>query len=100
MSANNITTARVTSASALAVPGSGSSEADELRDARFASLEGRACTEASQALTVAIYDLVLPGLARAEANGATKTNRKKLQVAISAFLADLLSRTATGSFDH
>ena len=67
-----------------------------MRDATFASLEGRACTEASQALTEAVNEQVLLQLARAEADGATKTNRKKLKPAIAAFLADLL--TANGEW--
>jgi hypothetical protein len=67
------------------------SEADELRDATFASLEGRAFTEASHALTEAVNEQVLHYLARAEATGAAKTNRKKLKLAVAAFLADLLS---------
>jgi hypothetical protein len=79
------------SKNALAVSRSQPSEAGELRDATFASLEGQACTEAAQALTDAAYELVLPQLIRAEARGTAKTNCKKLKVAISAFLADLLS---------
>ena len=79
------------SKNALAVSRSQPSEAGELRDATFASLEGQACTEAAQALTDAVYERVLPHLIRAEAIGTPKTNRKKLKVAISAFLADLLS---------
>jgi len=79
-----------------AVSRSEPSEAGELRDATFASLEGRACTEAAQALTDDVYERVLPQLIRAEASGTAKTNRKKLKVAISAFLADLL--TANGGW--
>jgi hypothetical protein len=67
------------------------SEADELRDATFASLEGHACTEASQALTEAVNEQVVQQLALTEANGDAKTNRRKLKLAIAAFLADLLS---------
>jgi hypothetical protein len=67
------------------------SKADELRDATFASLEGHAYTEASHALTGAVYEQVLHYLARAEGSGAVKTNRKKLKLAVAAFLADLLS---------
>ena len=67
------------------------SDAEELRDATFASLEGRACTEASQALTKALNERVVHQLTRAETTGAAKTNRKKLKLAIGAFLADLLS---------
>jgi hypothetical protein len=74
-----------------AVPKGDILEADELRDATFASLEGHACTEASQALTEAVNEHVVHQLACAEADGATKTNRKKLKFAIAAFLADLLS---------
>jgi hypothetical protein len=73
------------------IPNAETSEADELRDATFASLEGRAFTEASQALTEAVNEQVLHYLARAEATGAAKTNRKKLKLAVAAFLADLLS---------
>jgi len=72
------------------------SKADELRDATFASLEGHSCTEASQALTEAVNEQVLQQLAHAEANGAAKTNRKKLKLAIAALLADLL--TANGKW--
>ena len=71
------------------VPEIETSNGAELRDATFASLEGRACTEAAQALTEAVNELVLHQLARAEATGAAKTNRKKLKPAIAAFLADL-----------
>jgi hypothetical protein len=74
-----------------AVPQAETSKADELRDATFASLEGHAFTEASQALTEAVNKEVLHYLARAEASGAVKTNRKKLKLAVAAFLADLLS---------
>jgi hypothetical protein len=74
-----------------AIPRGDVSKADELRDATFASLEGHAITEASQALTEAVNEQVLHHLARAEASGAAKTNRKKLKVALAAFLADLLS---------
>jgi hypothetical protein len=74
-----------------AVGPSASSEAGELRDAIFASLEGHACTEASQALIEAVNEQVLSQLAQAEAGGAAKTNRKKLKPAVAAFLADLLS---------
>lgn len=74
-----------------AVPQADTSKADELRDATFASLEGRACTEASHALTEAVNEQVLHQLASAEAGGAAKTNRRKLKVAIGAFLADLMS---------
>jgi hypothetical protein len=72
------------------------SKADELRDARFASLEGHACTEASHALTEAINERVVHQLVRAEASGSAKANRKKLKMAIAAFLADLL--TANGKW--
>jgi hypothetical protein len=74
-----------------AVPQAETSKAHELREATFASLEGHACTEASHALTEAVNEQILHHLARAEADGATKTNRKKLKPAIAAFLADLLS---------
>jgi hypothetical protein len=67
------------------------SKGAELRDAIFASLEGNACTEASQALTEALNEQVVQQLTRAEATGAAKTNRKKLKLAIAALLADLLS---------
>jgi hypothetical protein len=72
------------------------SKAKELRDATFASLEGHACTEASQALTEAVNEQVLRQLVHAEANGTAKTNRKKLRPATAAFLADLL--TAKGKW--
>jgi len=70
----------------------------ELRDATFASLEGHPCTEAAQALTEAVYEKVLHQLARAEATGAAKTNRKKLKLAIAAFLADLLTANSKWVF--
>jgi hypothetical protein len=73
-----------------AMPAVEASNGAELRDATFASLEGRACTEAAQALTATVNEQVLRELARAEAAGAAKTNRKKLKPAIAAFLADLL----------
>ena len=47
----------------------------ELRDATFASLEAKACTEAAQALTKAVNEQVVQRLAHAEANGVPKTNR-------------------------
>jgi hypothetical protein len=74
-----------------AVPQPVPSKADELRDATFASLEGRAITEASHALVGVVFEQVLHYLARAEANGAAKTNRRKLKLAVAAFLLDLLS---------
>jgi hypothetical protein len=79
-----------------AVPQDETSIAEELRDATFASLEGHACAEASQALTEAVNEHVVHQLACAEADGATKTNRKKLRHAIAAFLADPL--TAKGKW--
>ena len=78
------------------VPETEAPNGTELRDATFASLEGRACTDASQALAEAVYEQVLHSLKRAEAAGAAKTNRKKLKTAIGAFLADLLG--AEGSW--
>ena len=74
-----------------AVPQAETSKADELRHATFASLEGHACTEAAQALTKALNERVVHQLTRAETTGAAKTNRKKLKLAIGAFLADLLT---------
>ena len=74
-----------------AVPETEAANGAELRDATFASLEGQACTEAAQSLTEAVYEQGLHRLARAEAEGAAKTNRKKLKLATGAFLADLLS---------
>ncbi|MCA6118130.1 hypothetical protein J6524_25105 [Bradyrhizobium sp. WSM 1738] len=81
-----------------AVPETEASNGAELRDATFASLEGHACTEAAQALTEAVYEQVLHQLARAEATGAAKTNRKKLKLAIAAFLADLLTTNSKWVF--
>jgi hypothetical protein len=78
-------------AHALAVaPDTETSNGAELRDATFASLEGHACTEAAQALIEAVNEQVLQQLSRSEAEGAAKTNRRKLRQAIGAFLADLL----------
>ena len=79
-----------------AVPQDETSIAEELRDATFASLEGNACTEASEVLIEALNEQVVQQLTRAEATGAAKTNRKKLKLAIAAFLADLL--TANGKW--
>jgi hypothetical protein len=79
-----------------AVPETEAANGTELRDATFASLEGQACTEAAQSLTEAVYEQVLHRLARAESEGAAKTNRKKLTLATGAFLADLL--TAKGAW--
>jgi hypothetical protein len=79
-----------------AVPQAETSKADEWRDATFASLEGNACTEASEVLIEALNEQVVQQLTRAEATGAAKTNRKKLKLAIAAFLADLL--TANGKW--
>jgi len=67
------------------------SEAAAWRDATWASLEGNASTEASRAFTEAVYALSVQELERGEATGNTKTNRKKLRLAVAAFLADLLS---------
>ena len=72
-------------------PETEASNGTELRDATFASLEGHPCTEAAQALTEAVNELMLHQLAHAEFNGEPKTNRNKLKPAIAAFLADLLS---------
>jgi hypothetical protein len=79
-----------------AVPATEASNGAEWRDATFASLEGQACTEAAQSLTEAVYEQVLHQLARAEAAGAAKTNRKKLKLTTGAFVADLL--TAQGKW--
>ncbi|UQR59905.1 hypothetical protein LRP30_22940 [Bradyrhizobium sp. C-145] len=74
-----------------AAPETEASNGDELRDAAFASLEGHAGTEAAQALTEAVNELVLNQLAHTEFFGEPRANRKKLKPAIAAFLADLLS---------
>lgn len=75
------------------------SEADDLRNATFASLEGHACTDASLALTDTVFGLVVAELVLLEARGDfKKTHRMKLKLAVSAFLADLL--TAGGGWVH
>jgi hypothetical protein len=51
----------------VAVPQAEASKAEELRDATFASLEGRACTEASHALTETVNEQVVHQLTRAAA---------------------------------
>src|SRR5262245_38322250 len=84
------------SKNALAVSRSQPSEAGELRDGLYASLEGQALSAAAQALIDGVCERLLPQLTRAEAGRAPKTGRKKLTVAISAFLADLL--TANGGW--
>lgn len=70
----------------------------DLRDATFASLEGRASTAAARALTEDVYERVVRQLEHAEATGEPKANRRKLKLATEAFLADLL--TASGGWVH
>src|SRR3954471_18867306 len=55
-----------------AVPETEASNATELRDATFASLEGHPCTEAAQALTEAVNEQVLHLLAHTEFFGERK----------------------------
>jgi hypothetical protein len=68
------------------------SEGDILRNAAFASLEGRALTPQAKKLVAEINTRVVGQLTLDESKpGAVKTNRKMLKAATEAFVADLLT---------
>ena len=67
-------------------------QADILRKAAFASLEGRALTPEAKDLVAEINTRVVAQVTLNESKtGGVKTNRKKLRAATEAFLADLLT---------
>ena len=67
-------------------------EADILRNAAFASLEGRALTPEAKKLVAEINSRVVAcALLEESKPGRVKTNRKKLKAATEAFVADLLN---------
>lgn len=67
-------------------------EGDILRNAAFASLDGRALTPEAKKLVAEINSRVVACVSLEESKpGRVKTNRKKLKAATEAFVADLLT---------